>query len=185
MKKIPCLFVREFEGNRIARITEVVTPGCEWVTSGEGVASRKRDGTACAVLGGRIYARYDAKAGKSPPPGAVPCTEAPDAVTGHWPHWVLVEDQPQFRWHREAVHRPLEDGTYELCGPKVQGNPEGFPMHILLRHGAERLPDAPRDFVGLRAFLETSVLEGIVFRHEDGRMAKIRRDDFGFKWPIR
>jgi hypothetical protein len=38
----------------------------------------------------------------------------------------------------------------------------------------------PRDFDGLRAFLDDWMHEGLVFHHEDGRMAKIRRVDFGF-----
>lgn len=49
MKKIPCLFVREFSGPRDSHITEAVTPGCEWVLASEGISTRKRDGTACAV----------------------------------------------------------------------------------------------------------------------------------------
>ena len=27
------------------------------------------------------------------------------------------------------------------------------------------------------------VVEGIVWHHPDGRMVKIKRKDFGFKWP--
>ena len=29
------------------------------------------------------------------------------------------------------------DGTFELCGPKVQGNPERFETHQLVKHGLE------------------------------------------------
>ncbi len=45
---------------------------------------------------------------------------------------------------------------------------------------------APRTFSGLRAFLRTYLGEGLVFHrgNETGDMAKIRRVDFGFKWPI-
>ena len=48
MKKIPCVFKRIFEG-KDKGITEEVTPGCEWVLKGEGVATRKWNGTGCAV----------------------------------------------------------------------------------------------------------------------------------------
>ena len=38
MKKMPTLFIREFAPNGgILRVTEEVTPGCEWVLNGEGV----------------------------------------------------------------------------------------------------------------------------------------------------
>lgn len=184
MKKIPCLFVREFRPDRSFTITPEVTPGCEWVTAGSGLATRKRDGTACAVIGGRLFARYDAKKGRVPPFGAVPCDAAPDPLTGRWPHWVPVLEQPVHRWHREAwafhaAHGSVSDGTYELLGPAVQGNPERLERHVLARHGAEKLESAPCDFEGLRAYLTDFAGEGIVFHHPDGRMAKIRRDDFG------
>ena len=52
MKKMPCLFVRQFHGRDHATLTEEVTPGCEWVLAGEGTASRKWDGTACMVRDG-------------------------------------------------------------------------------------------------------------------------------------
>lgn len=73
------------------------------------------------------------------------------------------------------------DGTYELCGPKIDGNPEGFPEHVLIRHGHTELPQAPRTFDGLRAWLAERDIEGIVFHHADGRMCKIKTKDFGLK----
>lgn len=81
MKKMPCLFQRTFHGHDSATLLREVTPGCEWVLAGEGVASRKWDGTACMVKDGALYKRYDAKRGKTPPPGAIPCGD-PDPVTG-------------------------------------------------------------------------------------------------------
>ena len=35
MKKIPTLFIREFENHQITKITEEVTPGCEEVLEGK------------------------------------------------------------------------------------------------------------------------------------------------------
>lgn len=189
MIKMPCVFVREFHGRDAFTITEQVTPGCEWVLAGEGAGSQKRDGTACAFLGSELFKRYDARKDRKtgeyrmPPAGAIACGE-PDAVTGHWPHWAPIG--PQDYWHHEALDRQraeLVDGaTYELCGPKVQGNPEHLERHVLLRHGAELL-EPPRTFAGLRDWLALAACEGIVFAHEDGRRAKIRRSDFGFAWP--
>ncbi len=37
-EKIPTLFVRDLEDR--AHVTDEVTPGCEWVLAGEGVAYR-------------------------------------------------------------------------------------------------------------------------------------------------
>lgn len=187
MKKMPCLFVRDFSNPRAPTITEAVTPGCEWVLNGEGRATRKWDGTACAVIGGKLFARYDSKHGKPAPVDGIPCSE-PDPVTGHWPHWVPVLDQPQFKWHREGwslLSAPLDDGTYELCGPKINTNPEYFDVHTFVRHGSTEVSRITLTFEGLRSRLEGFFGEGIVWHHVDGRMCKLRRDDFGFPWPLK
>lgn len=179
MKKIISLFQRNYgEGDRLVR-NEVV-PGAEWVLAGEGTATRKFDGTCCMVRDGKLYKRFDAKHGKTPPPG-FEAAQDPDPVTGHWPGWVPVGDGPDDRWHREGLAgtpQPVPDGTYELVGPKVQGNPEGLALHTLVLHGVFQMPNVPRDFDGLRAYLEPMKIEGIVWHHLDGRMVKIKRKDF-------
>ena len=91
MKKIPTLFERIYDINgKIIGITDTVKQGYEWVLSGEGVATVKIDGSCCAIINGSFYKRYDAKKGKIPPAGAIPCTPEPDPITGHWPHWVRI-----------------------------------------------------------------------------------------------
>lgn len=177
MKKIISLFQRNYDGDRLVR-NEIV-PGAEWVPSGEGVATRKFDGTCCMVRGGKLFKRYDVKKGKPTPVGFEPAQD-PDATTGHWPGWLPVGDGPEDEWFREgkATVGDIPDGTYELCGPKVQGNPERFPQHVLITHGCEILQDAPRDFEGIKAFLIAGRIEGIVWHHPDGRMVKIKRKDF-------
>lgn len=191
MKKMPCVFVRQFglqdaARGRDATITRDVTPAAQWVVDGEGQAFIKRDGTACAVIYGVLHKRYDAKRGKTPPAGAIPCCE-PDEVTGHHPHWVPVDaNNTADKWHVEAwarVQGGLDNGTYELCGPHFNGNPEGYVGDFFVRHDSEPADvwgSVPRDFDGLKAFLDDWMHEGIVFHHPDGRMAKIRRVDFGF-----
>jgi hypothetical protein len=192
---MPCLFQRDFTNRKRPVLLRDVTPGCEWVLAGEGTASVKWDGTACMVQDHKLFRRYDCKHGKTPPEGFVPCGD-PDSVTGHWPGWIPIDDGPECKWHREALlgiyasdgtrFRPsqvLPNGTYELCGPRVQGNPQQLPEHELVPHGQDVIRP-PRDWDGLRGYLERNrSLEGIVWAHPDGRMAKLRRDDFGFSWP--
>lgn len=80
------------------------------------------------------------------------------------------------------VEKPhLPDGTYELCGPKVQGNPEGLSAHVLVRHGVEIIQDAPREYLALKYYFARVNIEGIVWHHQDGRMVKIKGKDFGIK----
>ena len=184
MKKIPSVFKRDYEGNR--QVYDEIVPGCEWVLAGEGTATEKIDGTACLVRDGKLYKRYDAKKGKTPPEGFEPTEEAPDPNTGHWPGWIPVTNAPEDRWHREAIFITYPaDGTYELVGPKIQSNPYHHDVHRLVKHGSIVLNDVPRDFEGIRDYLVRTYIEGIVWHHPDGRMAKIKRHDFGLPWPLR
>ncbi|MFA7291887.1 MAG: DUF5565 family protein [Rhodocyclaceae bacterium] len=192
MKKTVSLFQRNYDGDRLVR--DEIVPGAEWVAAGEGVATRKHDGTCCMIRSGRLFKRYDAKAGKTPPAGFEPAQDA-DPVTGHWPGWLPVGDGPDDARHREGLAwlqglptvdtlpptYPDADGTYELCGPKVQSNPEKFDRHVLIPHGRDVLADAPRTFDGLRGYLAARDIEGIVWHHPDGRMVKIKGKDFGIK----
>ncbi len=117
--------------------------------------------------------------------------QKPDPITGHHPGWLPIGDGPEDKWHRAvweditAAAETTDDGTYELCGPHVQGNSESFAFDVLLPHGAVVLHDVPRDFAGIRAYLVEQVIEGIVWHHPDGRLCKIKRRDFGLPWPIK
>jgi hypothetical protein len=194
MKKIPTIFERNEDRSRVI---DKVNPGCEWVLAGEGIATRKYDGTCCLLRGGKLFKRRELRAGDVRP---VNFEEVDyDAKTGKVVGWVPIGDGPEDRWHREALVRAivpvlvmgqpvglgldgLEDGTYELLGPKVQGNVERRPRHVLQMHSmAKTYPTAPRDFDGLKSWLATRDIEGIVFHHSDGRMAKIKLRDFGLK----
>lgn len=183
MRKIPSLWVRDFDLPGCP-YTEAVNPGCEWVTAGEGRATRKWDGTCCLIKDGKLFARYDAKRGKAPPVGFIPAQPEADAATGHWPGWLSVGEQPQFKWHREALALHLKlgdiaDGTYELVGPKVQANAESMSAHFLLEHGADSYMDVPRAFGELRSWLALKDIEGLVFHHPDGRMVKVTKQGYG------
>lgn len=181
MKKTLSLFQRNYDGDRLVR--DEVVPGAEWVINGEGIATRKFYGTCCLIKDGKLFKRYDAKRGKTPPVGFIPAQDEPDAVTGHWPGWLEIGDGPDDARHVEAFNnsRIWDEGTYELCGPKVQGNPEGYDCHVLIKHGDEVLLNCPRSFDGLRYYLKSGHIEGVVWHHPDGRMVKIKAKDFGFK----
>lgn len=189
MKKIISLFKRDLEyGKRI--VYDEIVEGAEWVAAGEGVATIKTDGTSCLVKDGKLYKRYDAKHGKKPPPNFEPAQD-PDPVTGHWPGWLPVGDGPEDQWHRDIwdrliPHGMIAAGTYELVGPKIQGNPYGLDSHQLVKHStAWQGETPPRTFEALKAFLAGFAEEGIVWHHPDGRMVKIKRKDFGLPWPVK
>ena len=179
MKKMPTLFIIDRTTNRA---TDEIDPRCAWVVEGKGTASRKRDGSSVMVRDGKVYKRFDAHRGRTIPEGAIPCEESPDPKTGHWPHWVPVGSGPDDRYHREAMENTpnLCDGTWELVGPKVNGNKEKMNVHLFLPHGGDVL-DCPRDYEGLKAYLMEHDIEGVVFRDGE-KYAKVRRKDFGIKW---
>lgn len=193
MQKIISLFQRNYETDRLIR--DEVTPGAEWVLNGEGTPTLKWDGTCCMIKGNELYKRYDAKHGKTPPEGFMPAQE-PDPVTGHWPGWLKVGAGKEDKYHREAfaANSNWQDGTYELCGPKINSNKHRLTNHMLIKHGqvlagTVQIPvPKPVTFESLRSFFETidrqphNDIEGIVWHHPDGRMVKIKKKDFGYKW---
>jgi len=189
MKKMPTVFVRTFSNSGPGLATCVVHADCEWVFRREGVATRKWDGTSCLVKDGMLFKRRTVKPGKEPPPGFQQVDF--DEVTGKAYGWVAVTGAPEDVRHNEAWRNncadgPLPDGTYELIGPGVNGNPEKWSYCHLVRHGADELwihPDE-LDYLGLKEFLRTHFIEGIVWHHPDGRMAKLKRRDFGLEWPV-
>jgi uncharacterized protein YbjT (DUF2867 family) len=123
------------------------------------------------------------KNGKTPPPLWVP--EDHDPITGNSVGWEPIEQSPFAKFHAEAIaEEEFRPGTYELLGPRINGNPDDFAAHLLMPHGwaplsqREQLATAPRDWDGLREWLTARDWEGIVWHHPDGRRAKLKRRDF-------
>ena len=191
MKKIPTLFERVYENHKIVGILPKVTEGMEWVLAGEGIATVKWDGSCCAIMNGEIYKRYDAKKGKKPPEGAIPCCD-PDPVTGHWPHWVKCDpNNPADKWFIQAFENvkknecraDLYGGTFEAVGPHFQANPYHFEEDKLIKHGIHEV-EVERTFEGIKRYLENHSQEGIVFWNDGEPKCKIKRTDFGLPWPV-
>lgn len=177
MEKIPTLFVRDENDRR--HVTSQVTPGCEWVLAGEGVATVKWDGTCVMFDGTRWWSRREVKPGKEPPANWVELEV--DETTGKRVGWEPAEQSSFHKYLLEALPDGAGRGTYELCGPKINGDPEGFETHVLLQHGRQRFFTGftwSRTFESLSKVLPRVDVEGIVFWHADGRKAKIKRRDF-------
>lgn len=182
MKKISTLFAKD--PKNLARVINKINAENAWVINGEAIATRKFDGTSVAIINGELFKRFDAKKGRSIPANAIPCQEA-DLISGHHPHWLKCDrtkSEDKFFFEGFDDLKAKIDGTYELCGPKVQGNPEKLEKHTLIKHGSEILDFVNLDFNDLEKFLSENDIEGIVFHHtSDGRMCKLRKSDFGIK----
>jgi hypothetical protein len=201
VRKIPTLFVRDWDGDR-RYVLPQVTPGCEWVVNGEckptrfgNGPTRKYDGT-CVMLAtvSGWWARREVKPDKIAPPGFVALETDPES--GKTAGWEPLEQSGFARWHAEALadpygvadfwptREPVPGQTYELIGPRINGNPEKVDHHVLIRHGymaseeQDLVRDLPLNFDGLAAWLHAHDWEGIVWHHDDGRMTKIKRRDF-------
>lgn len=182
MKKIPTLFERD-EDRRF--VTDVVAEGCEWVLAGEGVATRKYDGTCVLIRRDgeavKAFSRREVKPDKNPPDNWIQADH--DPITGKRVGWEPAGQSGFSKFITEALeaHPSIVPGTYELIGPKVNGNPEGVEGHQLVAHAtAERYPalDCPQGYHEIQSALTTLPWEGIVWHHPDGRMAKLKRRDF-------
>ena len=180
MKKIPTIFKRNPE--RMRDLLDEPHPDCLWVFNGEGKATRKYDGTCVMIENGVYFKRREVKEGKIAPLDFVEIFFDPN--TGKRVGWIPVHHDKENRYHLEAFKGHLKNGTYELLGPKIQGNPENANNHLLLKHSDASVYEIlDRTFSGIKNFLESlsMPIEGIVFHHPDGRMAKIKMKDFGLK----
>ena len=179
MKKIPTLFLRDPDNRK--RLLPEVHPGCGWVLAGEGVATRKYDGT-CVLFdeAGVWWARREVRPGRARPPGYRAVMT--DEVTGKTVGWEPIAQSSYARYHAEALEadtRAFKPGTYELIGEKINGNPESVRGHALVAHAEADRFDVPTDFATLRDWLLAHRrYEGIVWHHPDGRRAKLKHRDF-------
>jgi hypothetical protein len=186
--KIPTIYIRDLETHRI---TDQVSPSCEWVFLGEGVATRKFDGV-CTLLDseGRWWSRREVKPGKQAPANF--WFVAKDLMSGKTVGWEPIEQSAWVKQHADALEHDeglwdevvvLEGetsdvGTYELCGPKINGNPEQFEHHVLVRHGREMLAGGqPTNPIEMVRSVAAVGWEGIVWHHPDGRMGKLKARD--------
>lgn len=188
MRKIPTLFWRDADDmSRVLPELAVELPD-------GAVPTFKWDGTCVMWDGAVLWARREVKADKTPPPNYVEVDH--DEVTGKRQGWVPVTDDPQWKWHLAALEYrmdcqpetvPLPEGTYEAVGPHFQGNPHHMSVDTLVEHGVANmmpLPDVPTDYEGAKAFMESWAGEGVVWWADGEPVAKLKRRDFGFAWPI-
>lgn len=115
--------------------------------------------------------------------GWVPVTQA-DVL--HTEAWQIAMNSHEYTPGVGNTRRgTLRMGTYELIGPEVKGNPEDVFAHTLVKHGDVQYPHCPRDFYGLKDFIDDMGIHGIMFHRSPGsapginEMAKVTHADFG------
>ena len=186
VKKMPALFVINRETHEA---TNEINEPAAWIFEEPARATLKRDGTSITVTGdGQVFARRSVKRGKTAPPDFI--LAETDSFTGHSFGLEPIEQSGFNKMFKEAVGEgSLTAGTYELCGPKVNGNPEGLASHKLLAHGsdeADEIPDmsklsraeAYETLKTIFAGYKERGIEGVVWWGAKGKRTKLRVKDF-------
>lgn len=206
MEKIPTLFKKQYDKN--GRYVGVIPKYNIPIDPKQEIAiTVKYDGTACAIIDGKLYKRYDVKTGRKKTEDAIFC-EGYIADRPHNPSWIPckrnhIEDKYYWAAYNRgysyqddglSVAHDLCDGTYELIGKHIQNNPYNLQCEILIRHGADiadvmTLGENPIEAYNyFRDLLDIAWVEGFVLWTMDRCLnpskpiAKIRKKDFGFKW---
>ena len=213
MKKIPTLFVRNYT---TGFVVPEITPGCEWVMEEPWPVHRKYNGTCVGLfptvhgevrinegirsdeisspdqIGEQWMARREVKQGHEFPNGFE--IEQFDPTTKKTFGWEPVEQSPFYDIFLEAEDY-LEKryfGTYELCGPRINRNPENYKKHTLVHHRCTEqisnvqvldihemsVEDA---YEALKATFEYMPIEGVVWYGMTHGMAKLKRKDFKYE----
>jgi len=200
MRKIPGLFMLKTKSSEAD--TERVNPECLWVLDRAVpiTVTVKRDGTAMMRKDGKWYQRRVLKvhtvaggvSGTLPAPnGFEPAQVAPTYDQENrqleWPGWVPLSEQYREAMVEAQMELCVDDGTYELCGPKINGNPEQLEKHTLFRHGSEVIEVSDllvRSKEIIIQIVKLTRAEGIVIYGSGDRKAKVKRREFRFDWPI-
>jgi hypothetical protein len=192
MRKIPTIFKRDIplQADKRPRGHPVIdeqNPQCQWVFYGSCVATEKLDGTnvRLTVRNGTVV-RVEKRRNPSK-------QQKKDGILDPWYVDANIENASD-KWIFAAVDgtdtSTIPDGEHccEALGPKINGNPLGLEKHVCVPFDLDPPVyfDVPTEFDALRDWMENvdSVfspghkIEGIVFHHEDGLRAKIKRKDF-------
>jgi hypothetical protein len=189
MEKIECPFVRKLNEKGEYLVTPEITPGYSWVFEDDSVmAIEKLHGTNVSILitDGVITSVWNRT------------ERIPFFNKGK--KWLIEGVLNSFeRGYMEF----LPDGQHfgELIGPKVNGNPYKLDTHLWIPFKTfcqkhlryKSWGKYPKDFETISAWFEKDLIplyasmqgnrdngfvEGVVFTHPDGRMAKLRCDMF-------
>jgi hypothetical protein len=185
MEKIPTLFMRNPANMKL--VMHEVNPEAAWVLEGNGIPTRKKDGTNIRVTVRNGRYTYVEKRRN-------PTRE--EKAAGAEPGYVDASpDDPADKHIFAAVSATNFDNwpdgasSCEALGPKIQGGIESdtpclYPFSFL----PEQLFDFPRrvTFECIRDYLAAHEIEGIVWHDQvNNRFAKIKRRDFDLPWPVK
>lgn len=189
MEKIPTIFKRDFNNN--GKITRDYDDHVEGFVYEEALPTEKMDGTNVRLtVRNHTLVRLEKR-------------RNPDKIQkakGILEPWYVDADEfdasDKYMWEaaRNTDLSALEDGEYsgEALGPSIQGNPLKLDKHTVFLFSVDSIlrnyvfTDAPHTYDELKEWLPKQkskfgndcFIEGIVWHHPNGRMAKIKAKDF-------
>jgi hypothetical protein len=191
MQKISTIFDRGHDG----KLLPIPNDDASWVFEApwtDFTVQRKWDGLCCKIEGGKLYKRRSIRAGQEVPPDWEQEHIVLDQSGGlkEAIGWQPVDPaRPEDMYHAAGWENLMVmfEGSCELVGPGVEGNHDGHDVNMLLEHlvSPQLAKEFPRSFEGIREVLDSLPWEGLIFRHRDGRLAKIKREDYGLPWPVK
>lgn len=185
MRKIPTMFKKQYENDRFIGVShEFTNENCKTALL-NGVPTVKFDGSACAIINGKLYKRYDYRGNGILPDNCIPCQTHED-LEGHFPVWLPCKPSTgEDKWFYAAYYnypRKWVNGTYEAVGKHFNGNVYGLDYDVLVKHGGIVIRESLKSYEEIEAYLRTHNIEGIVWWLDDKPVCKIRRKDFFIKW---
>lgn len=183
MHKIPTIFERDWEGNHAVIDKYIIHPSF----MAESKATEKIDGMNVRLTV-RNFTIVRLEKRRNPDK-----IQKAKGITDPW-YVDATEGDPQdkFLWAaaRNTDLTIMLDGEWsgEAVGPNIQGNPLNLEKNIVMIFTLNQAPlfnNVPNDYEGLKAWLPLQEskygkgkIEGIVWHHPSGRMAKIKTKDF-------
>lgn len=186
MRKIPTLFKKQYDSNgRFSGVShEFTNENCKTALL-YGVPTVKFDGSACAIINGKLYKRFDYRGNGVLPDGCIPCQTHED-LEGHFPVWLPCKPfTGEDKWFYAAYYnypRKWTDGSYEAIGKHFNGNVYGLDFDVLVKHGNVLIRESLKSYEEIEAYLKSHSIEGIVWWYDGKPVCKIRRKDFFIKW---
>ena len=96
--------------------------------------------------------------------------------------WILLSLAP--KWEAYLFDSSEPDSHSRPKTMILARNPYKLTSDILIRHGSIVIDLPDRSFSGIQSYLKNHTIEGIVFWKDGEPQCKIKRSDFGFKWPV-